>query len=325
MYTLLDVVPQVPACRIMYEGQGAVHADGSDEADLRRWRLKRFADSAHIPNTTTYEKRKRSRAGSDEGVGRSGASTKQDKPPKSTGLEWSNGAGEGASMDEECMQGAKSPQQSGEAGGSHVSREGSDIEDALEAALEAAACGDVGFSSEEEWCRSSDDADADRASGAGVSEKESVEDGCEDGCSFSELEEGSRMRARGSGGGCGGDGTTGKVRRAKTKAHDAKTSAGAGGRKIAAGDDDTAPESFSQVRYSFCMRAVHRKACEKARNPLACCRTCLMPFCSETWSIYCVLQAAGMSVVVLFNRQVVQHWCCRHAHREQRCTKAAAE
>lgn len=245
------------ACRIVYKGEGTVHADGSDEADLRRWRLKQRADSAlQAAKSSSTPTEERSRG---HGIGPSGASTKLDKQSKSTGP---------ASQDH-VRQGEERAQQSGgveEA--SDVSREGSDIEDALEAALDAAACGDVGFSSEEEWASSSDD-EAARACDAGSGSEDGGLARDEDGRSADESAEGAVIRARGSGGACGGDGAKRKVRRmAKTTA----PSASADASKIPEGhqDDVTVPDSFSQVHCSCCTHSYFNMLAYSIRCDVVC-------------------------------------------------------
>ena len=229
--------PRVLACRIVYEGQGVVHADGADEADLRRWRLKRRADSALQafvePNRDNATTTKRSRAGGSDEARQTGAASSQPTEHPSTDSGNESEAGEGEAMDEEGKSG-----------------EGSDIEDALEAALDAAACGDVSFSSEGEWgSSSSGDVERPRGAGGGDSDSGSVDlQGCEEGVSFVELEEGGVARARGSGG--GGVRKGGKTRCNKAKARGTALPASASDRAVTARDDDATPDSFSQVQRS---------------------------------------------------------------------------
>lgn len=229
------MAPRVLACRIVYEGQGVVHADGSDEADLRRWRLKRRADSALQacvePTPENTATAKRTGAGGAEARQTGAASSQPEHPSTDSGHE--SEAGEGEAMDEEGKSG-----------------EGSDIEDALEAALDAAACGDVSFSSEGEW-GSSSSGDVERPRGAGGSDSDSGSvdlEGCEEGVSFVELKEGGVARARGSGG--GGVRKGGKTRRNKAKARGTALPASASDRAVTARDDDATPDSFSQVQRS---------------------------------------------------------------------------
>jgi hypothetical protein len=126
-------------CRIVYEGQGQVHADGSDEADLQRWRLKQRMDCAQ---STSAVKRKRSCSGG--GVQSLGAST---RTRASSHHSTSRHAGGVLGVHSPQLRGKDEKDESSDEG----DEGGDDIEDALEAALEAAACGDLEFSSEEEW------------------------------------------------------------------------------------------------------------------------------------------------------------------------------
>ena len=126
------------------------------------------------------------------------------------------------------------------------------MEDALEAALEAAARGDVGFSSDGEW-GSSSSGDAGRVRGAGGSDSEPADlERGEDGVDIVALEEWQAMRARGSGGRSGG----GKVPNSTAMNGRGKPlPASADDRAEVVADKDAAPDSFSQVQCSYCMHA----------------------------------------------------------------------
>jgi hypothetical protein len=176
--------------------------------------LKQRIDSVQ---STSAVKRKRSCAGGEMHC--SGAPTGAGGDPRHS-----------ANLRKGGVLGLHSPQLSGEDGSSDEG--GDDYEDALEAALEAAACGDLEFSSEDEWQSSaSEDMDVNGSRSA----CEVAEDSC------------ANLGLKAEGGDVAPKGETGhKNTRACHQKGQGHLARAAGKRE--AGDDNAAPDSFSQVQ-----------------------------------------------------------------------------
>lgn len=214
-------------CRIVYEGQGTVHADGTDEADLCRWYLKRRVDAALTTQNQlgvdSKTKKRRTHVTKDD--------LQQVDMSAEIGhkLAMQNAADE----DPSCPSSAHDGESDGSLGRSN-------IEDALEAALDAAACGGVGFSSEEEWCSNSDSGEAERRNA------ELSLDGLD----------GTVMRSQGSGhdhddgtGRAAARGSKKKKKKKKNKQKLLKAASPHGGLSTQpVNEDDTTPFSFSRVQ-----------------------------------------------------------------------------